>query len=77
MQSKEFGALLAASALVCPAIGGPALAAYAVANRAAWALKAGHASAKTIRNNVKRIARGKSPTLNERYLLNAFRSIAA
>jgi hypothetical protein len=77
VQSKEFGALVAASALVCPAIGGPALAAYATANRAAWAVRQGGSAAKTITSNVRRIARGKRPTLNQRYLLSAFRSIAA
>jgi hypothetical protein len=76
-QSKEFGALLAASAIVCPAIGGPAMAAYVVANRAAAMYRIGGAAAKTVSSNVKRLAHGKRPTLNQRMLKSAFRSIAA
>jgi hypothetical protein len=77
LQSKEFGALLSASALVCPAIGGPAMAAYLVANRASAAYRAGGAAAKTVASNVKRLAHGKKPTISQKYLKAAFRSIAA
>lgn len=76
-KSKEFGALLMASAAVCPAVGGPALAAYVVANRAAAAVRVGGAAGKAAVANIKRVAHGKSPTLNQKYLKAALRSVAA
>jgi len=76
-KSKEFGALIAASAVVCPAIGGPAMAAYLIANRAAAMYSAGGAAAKTVKDNVTRLAHGKNPTLNQKYLKAALKSVAA
>jgi hypothetical protein len=76
-QSKEFGALIAATAIACPAIGGPAMAAYLIANRAAAAYKTGGAAAKTVATNVKRLAAGKNPTLDQKLLKSALRSVAA
>src|SRR5512133_990666 len=73
-QSKEFGALIAATAVVCPAVGGPAMAAYLIANRAAAAYKAGGAAAKVVSHNVKRLAAGKSPSLDQRMMRSALRS---
>lgn len=75
LRSKEFGALLAASSFVCPAIGGPALAAYAAANRATAMIRQGGSAANTIKKNVRRIAGSKRQTVNQRMLLEAFRSI--
>lgn len=74
LTSKYLAGAVAASALVCPAIGGPALAAYAAARAAYGTYKAGGAAAQTVATNVRRLASGKSPTVNQQLLLSALRS---
>jgi hypothetical protein len=74
LNSKYFAAAITASALVCPAIGGPALGAYMAAKGVQASLMAGGAVARTAVNNVQRLARGQNPTVNQRMLLSALRS---
>lgn len=74
LNSKYFAAAIAGSAIICPAIGGPALGAYMAAKGVQASLMAGGAVARTAVNNVQRLARGQNPTVNQRLLLSSLRS---
>ena len=74
LNNKYVGGLVLASAFVCPAIGGPALAAYSAARAAYATYKVGGAAAQNVASNVRRLAQGRSPTLNQKLLTSAFRS---
>lgn len=74
LANKYVGGLVLASAAVCPAIGGPALAAYSTARAAYSTARAGGAAARLVQTNVRRLAQGRSPSVNQRLLLSAFRS---
>jgi hypothetical protein len=74
LANKYVGGLVLASAAVCPAIGGPALAAYSTARAAYSTYRAGGAAAQAVASNVRRLAQGRYPTVNQRLLTSAFRS---
>ena len=74
LNSRAFGTLVTASALVCPAIGGPALGAYMAAKGVQTSINAGGAVARTAVSNVRRLVSGRAPTVNQRLLLSALRS---
>jgi hypothetical protein len=74
LSSKTFGGLLMASSLICPAIGGPALGAYLAARGVKSSLDAGGQVAKMAAQNVRRLASGRAPTVNQQLLLSALRS---
>lgn len=75
MQSREFGAVLAASAIACPAIGGPAFAAVQVANQARRALDAGGAAAQIAKQQVRHFASKPARSQREKLLSAALWSI--
>ena len=77
LNSKAFGTLVTASALVCPAIGGPALGAYMAAKGVQASVSAGGAIGKIAAENVKRLASGRYPTLNQKLLVSALKSYSA
>lgn len=77
LNSKAFGTLVTASALVCPAIGGPALGAYMAAKGVQASVSAGGAVAKIAVENVKRLASGRYPTLPQKLLVSALKSYSA
>ena len=81
VQSKALAAIVAASAVVCPAVGGPALGALAaakgaaaVANAAARGNKRAQREAATMAGNAARMATSKAPAA--RLLTSALRSVA-
>jgi hypothetical protein len=77
-ESKTFGALLYASMMVCPAaVGGSTFAAWMSAHSAAKTIRAGGAAAKLVKNNIKKLASKKMPSLNQKYLIAALQSAQA
>jgi hypothetical protein len=77
-ESKTFGALIYASMMVCPAaVGGQTFAAWMTANSAAKTIRSGGAAAKSMSENIKRLAAKQMPSLSQKYLLAALRSAQA